>query len=585
MDMNDEKTRNRLFSSIKTSYRSIDWARNLTRSLTEEFAGGGYGANKYKLDTYINLMNQTVDAYTMVLVANRPRVMVNTKNPALQPFSKQYELAINSLIQEIGLDQTLRKWVMDAFFCVGIVKLHMAESGEVQINNDIWMDPGKPFASNISIDNFVYDLSATKFSKVKYAGDMYRIPFADLEQIAESLELIKDAVPTSKYPLDAEKMERFSRGTEVDSDEYEPMIDLADIWVPRDGMIYTFIVTKSGDFELSGPPIASIPWTGPELGPYELLGFGDVPENIMPSSPASHLSMMSRLANNLLRKQSRRAKAQKNVHLYEPGQSKSVTKIKSAGDDEFVESLTPADSYHTVSVGGVDPNTQAFLVNVLEMFDKSAGNLTAMLGLGAQSDTATQESLIHGAVNKKEANMQYRVVEGTARIVRGLGRMLWDDKFKVIQSRFEIEGAEGYSVDMPWTPEDRQGDFSDYDFEIDMFSMPYTSPNQKMQSVLGLITNFYAPLLPVLQSAGGTLNMQEITKFFAEMTNTPQLNNFIQFTSPSVVESDNETPASPPTTRNYVRKSVSGGGTPQAKSHASQMAWLGAGNEPGGGRE
>lgn len=583
MDMNDETTRNRLFHSIRSSYKGIEWARNLNRSLIDEFAGGGYGNNKNKFETVINMMNQTVDAYTMVLVANRPRVMISTKNPALQPFSKKYELAINNLVQEINLDQTLRKWVMDAFFCVGVIKTHMADSGQISIENDAYMDPGKPFASNISLDNFVYDLSASKYSQVKYAGDMYRIPFADLKDIAESPELIEDAVPTSKYPMDSDRLERFSRGLEVDSDEYEPMIDLADIWVPRDGMIYTFIVSRSAEFSLMGKPIASMKWEGPDTGPYELLGFGDVPENIMPTSPAAHLSVMSRLVNNLLRKQSKRAKAQKNVHLYEPGQAKSVTKVKSAGDDEFVEAISPTDSYHTVSVGGVDANTQSFMLNVMELFDKAAGNLTAMLGLGAQSDTATQESLIHGAVNKKEANMQYRVVEGTTRIVRALGRMLWDDKFKVINSRFQIEGAEGYEVDMPWTPEDRQGDFSDYDFEIDMYSMPYSSPSQKMQTILGLITNFYAPLMPALEAQGGTLNMQEITKFFAEMTNTPQLNNFIQFTAPSTLQSDNESPAGPPaTTRNYVRKSVSTGGTPQAKSHASQMAWLGAANEQQG---
>ena len=586
MDPYQENDRSRFFKSIESSFRGIEWARNLNRSLIEEYTGNGYGtggtSGRVKYEQLVNLMNQTVDAYTMALVANRPRVMVTSVDPNLRYFAKQYELAINRMIEQIGLEYTLKKWVLDAFFCVGIIKVHMADAGLVQIQPDRWMDPGQPFASNISIDNFVYDLSATKYSEVKYAGDMYRIPFADLKSGIFDPERIKDLTPTSKYALDGERLARISRGVEVDSDEFEPMIDLADIWVPRHGKIYTFAVDRVAQFTLKGEPIAEMDWTGPELGPYHLLGFNAVPENIMPTSPASHLAMMSRLVNNLFRKQSRRARNQRNVHGYDPAAVNSIKNIQKAGDDEFVEVQDAATAFHTISIGGVDANTQNFALAAMDMFDRMAGNLTAMLGLGAQAETNGQEQLIHGAVSKKEANMQYRVVDGAVRLIRNLGYMLWEDRFKVIRQEYPIDGAEGYSVDMTWTPEDRQGDFYDYDFNIDLYSMPYQSPSQKMSAVMQLLTQFYLPSLQLLQSQGGTINLQEVNYFFAQMLNSPELKNMIQFTSAPPEDAGGlgghpEGPMMPAATkREYVRKSVSTGGTPQGKNHAMQLAWASA---------
>lgn len=574
MNPTDELQRSRFFRSVESSFRGLEWARQQTRSLVEEYAGNGYGAGRVRFESVCNLLHQTVDAYTMSLVANRPRVLISTQDTNLQYFAKQYEVALNGLISEIGLEYTMRQWVLDAFFCLGIVKVHMADAGVVQLETDLWADPGKPFASNVSIDNFVYDLGARKFSEVKYAGDMYRIPFEDLKSGIFDQSQLDELQPTSKYAVDSDRLDRISRGLEVDFDEHEPMIDLADIWVPRDGKIYTFAVSRVAQFQLKGAPLAVMDWTGPEFGPYHLLGFNDVPENIMPTSPASHLAIISRLVNNIMRKQAKRAKNQRNIHLYEPANANSVKKAKIAGDDEFVEAITPKDNFTTISVGGVDGNLQNFATITMDLYDRMAGNLTAMLGLGAQADTKGQEELIHGAVSKKVANMQYRVVDGAVRLIRNLGHMLWHDKFKVIRGQFPVEGAEGYQVDATWTPEDREGDFYDYDFNIDLYSMPYQSPQAKMGSIIQALQTVHAPFMQLLQAQGGTLDIQELNSIMADMLNAPELRRIIKFTTPQEPTGGEGESAPQPstTTRNYVRKS-SGGGQNAPQSQAHQMKW------------
>ena len=583
MNPNDEIQRGRLAKAVETSYRELMPFRNLTRELVEEYAGSGYGRpNRPRHEILINLMNQTVDAYTMALVANRPRVLLSTQLPELTYFAKQFQVALNNLIEEIGLEFTLRQWVLDAFFCVGIVKVHMADSGLVQLENNIWMDPGKPFASNVGLDNWVHDMSATRWDQMKYAADSYRIPFEDLKHPMYDPDVVESLQPNTKASMEELRLERISRGESVDDDELEPMIDLADIWVPRDGKIYTFPLDSRGQFRIrSVKPVAVMDWDGAELGPYHLLGFNDVPENIMPTSPASHLASLARLANNLIRKQSRQARRQKDINTYTPAGAKDAQKIQRADDGAFIE-VQDGTQIGQVKMGGVDQQNQAFLVGVLGMYDRFAGNLTAMLGLGAQAPTASQEQIIQGRVSSKEAQMQYRVLDASSRLIRDLGGMLWNDKVKVIPGRIPIEGAEGYTVDSTWTPDDREGSFHDYCINIDIFSMQYQSPGEKVGALNQLITQVYGPMGALLSQQGGQLNLQKLVEFHAEMLNLPQLRECVQFQG-VIPEGggEQEKPGMPSsTTRNYTRQNIPTGGTAQSRAHIEQQAWLGGSVNP-----
>jgi hypothetical protein len=582
MDPNNPIQRNRLFKAMESSFRGIEWARNLNRGLVEEYHGSGYGTSPRRGETILNLMNQAVDAYTMSLVANRPRVLVTTEHQELLYFSRHFQAAVNNLIKEIGLELTLKQWVLDAFFCVGIIKVHMADAGVVSINNML-ADPGMPFASNVSIDNFGFDLGATKWYEVKYAFDSYRIPFDDLQGPQFDQAVVKDLMPNSKLTVDTERLEQISKGTECDHDEFEPQIDLVDVWVARDAKIYTYALNNRSQMQVKeSAPVSVMDWYGPEFGPYKLLGFNDVPEQILPVSPASHLSSLARLANNLFRKQSKRARAAQINPTYTPADTEGAKTAKKAGDGEWICVQDASAVGKPIITGGVDPNLQAFALDITEMFDRMAGNLTAMMGLGAQADTLGQEQLIHGAVSKKEANMQYRVVDNSVKLIRDLGYMLWNDKFKVIRSQISIEGAEGYSIDATWTPEDREADFFDYNFDIDLFSMPYQSPSQRANAIIGIIKNVYGPLAQQMQMQGGVVNVQKLNEILSELMGEPRLKEVIQFmgTMPDQGPGPQGQQKPVETTRNYTRKNIPTGGTAESRRHVRQQAWLGSSVNP-----
>lgn len=579
----------RLFSAVEHSYRSLKHFREMNQKLVQDYAGEYYQADRSDVlskvsDRYLNMLNQAVDAYIMLLAANCPRVMVSTAFQEYSPFAKHFEQAINAMIKEIGLEETLRQWVTDAFFCVGVIKTHLADSKLVEVEPDLWMDPGTPFASNVGLDDLVFDTSAKKWSQVKFAGDMCRIPYADAVEMFGQ-EAMRDIKPNSKFAVDGERVEAISRGTETDPDEFEPSIDLADIWIPRHKKIYTFAVDNRDTFKLKGQPLAVVPWDGDEHGPYHVLGFNDVPDNIMPTSPASHLEALDSLANDLMRKCSRQAQRQKDVHLYTAGGADAAQQVQLADDGQWVN-VNDKDDIALLKQGGVDPGNYAFMGGAMDMFDRMAGNLTAMMGLGRQASTVGQEKLIHEASSTKGASMQRTVVSGTVRLVKALAQMLWADEAKEIVSQMQIPGAtKGYVATYRWTPGDREGNFIDYNFDIDVYSMQYQSPSAKVESLNTLLSQVYLPMLQVLMQQGAIVDFFALTKLYAELMRLPELLQIIKFTN--VIESSDTVspiatiPKAPTSTRRYVRENVSGSqqGMGEQLSMAMSQAQMGGGSQ------
>ncbi|MEM6363291.1 MAG: hypothetical protein AAF745_02610 [Planctomycetota bacterium] len=582
----------RMFRSVQKSYRALEPYREMTQKLVEDYAGTYYGnetTSETRANRYVNLLNQAVEAYQMLLAANRPRVMISTNLTQYRAFAKHFQYAINALIKEIHLEDTMAQWVMDAFFCVGIVKTHLANSGVVELETDLWMDPGRPFASNISLDNFVYDMRANKWSEVRYAGDMYEMSWDDATDLFGE-DALMEHVPRNRRALDVERVDSLSKSVESDSDDFEDMIDLADIWVPRHGVIYTYVVQSRRDFILAGSkPVAIEPWTGDEDGPYHLLGFGDVPENIMHASPASHLEMLDALVNDLFRKSARQARRQKEVNLYTAGGAKASQQVQMADDGEWVN-VNDTSDIKSMDQGGVNQGNYAFLVGSIETFDRMAGNLRAQLGLGQQAETLGQEKLVHGAASQKVDKMSKTVVSAVTRLIKALGMMLWQDDVKQIVSEIPIQGARGISVTSVWKPGDREGNFIDYNFDIDVYSMQYQSPSGKLAQLSEVVQNVFIPLSPMLAQQGGAIDMFALTNQYADLMNLPELRDVVRFVgvtgdsvSPSAMT---EVPRKPPnSTRNYVRTNVSANSqTPMAQSvqMMGQAASLSGPQTPGG---
>lgn len=560
----DEKNFQHLARAVETSYRKLEPFRKLALNLVQDYTGPGYGdqADRGQHEKFINLMNQAVDAYMMLLSANTPRVLVSTHDMAFSAFAGHFQVALNNLLKKIEFGTTHYDWVLDAFFCVGVIKVHMADTGQVVHEGDVLMDPGMPYASNVSIDDLVFDMSARKSTEATFIGDMYRIPFDSLKDPMYDQKVVSDLRPTSKVSVEGDRLEQISTGSEVDNDEFEPQIDLADIYIPREKKIYTFAVTGRGQFQIDARPLHSFDWIGTEKGPYKFLGFNPVPKNIMPVSPAAHLSSLDRLTNNLMRKQARQAHRQKENPVYTPAGGADADRLRQAADGEWVKVQDPKE-VNVIRQGGPDPGNQNFLLNNIELFDRMAGNLPAMMGLGTSSDTVGQERLIHAAGSRKGGQMQRRVLEATTEVIEELAYLLWQDQFMEIPGEIELDGMPDYRVRSDWQPDDREGEFKDYGFQIDVHSMSYQAPSERVQAINTLLGTIYIPMMQALQAQGGQIDFARLTKLHSELLNLPRLTEIIAFTAP--IDDASAGPmgmsaGKPATTeRRYVRTDGQGG--------------------------
>lgn len=589
MNLNKDVDRSKLFKAMDASYQKMEWNRDLNKAMVSASAGSAYGPQDEagEFETILYLMRQAADATTMSLAANSPVAMIETNRPELTFFAKHSAVALNNLLAEIRIAEVIQRWVADAFYSgLGTMYLHQGDTAASELWDGIWIDPGTPMASNVAPDDRVWDMSATRWDQVKYEAHSYRLPIEDLEDDRFEQKVVKELRPSPKAGFSgwSDRTESLSKGYESDADDLIPMVDVMDVWIPREKRIYTFAMDPQSRFSGRLGPLCTMDWDGPEWGPYPKLTFLTVPENLIGLSLAAQMATLARLANNLMRKQMNQADRQKEITIYTPAAADDFAKIKSTpdGGSVCVRDLSEIGKYET---GGVNAANMAFLESAVQKFDRFAGNLPAKLGLGSQANTLGQEEMIQGQVMATQGQLQLRLHDATRELVRGLWFMLWHDAAKRMPGRLDVPNVPGATVDATWTPEFRMGRFDEYSLSIDVHSMGYRPPQQKFADIVQLVTQVYAPLAPVFLQQGGQIDMQEFTEAAAEALQNPRIKRIFNFAAPRPGEQPDmpQSAGGMPTqtTRNYVRQDSPN--PANANQAASPEEWLSMAQQPAQG--
>lgn len=579
LDLKDKQKRGRLLKAIKTSREALEPFRRVRKELIRDYVGSWYSESGARNKTLVNLMNQTARIYTVALAANNPQVMVSTPNSDNWPFAKRFEVNLNKLISDMELDVTFRAIVLDAFFCLGCGVVMMRDTdtrfhGLLESEEDVWLDPGEPWLNRVSLDDLVLDMTAKELTKMRYCGHRYR---ADYEKVMDEpgydKKVTKRLSPTSKNTTDSPDFARdIAAGDAVDDDELKPMIWLQDIWVAENNTISTMAL----DQDL--PPLLEREWTGSQAGPYKFLSLGSVPDNIIPASPAINLKGMHDLQNRLHRRMEEDSDAHRTVNVYPPSGADDAERLRTAERNSWQRMNNPKD-ISQVEFGGVDQRDLGLAAFIQDEYDRFAGNLQAMGGLGPQASTVGQEELIHGQVSRNEADMRMAVVGFASESIMDLGRLMWNDETLELQSSIPM-GNSGMEVPSNWTPDNRMGSFDDYDLRVEPYSMVFKTPEQKLQELFAVLREL-APMWPMFQASGATFDAEAIVEEIARLKNRPEFKRFITFADPSAMlgGDENTVRQSPVTTRNTVRKNIPTGGTQASRSSILQQAMMGGNSQ------
>lgn len=576
IDLSNDEKRSRLFKAIRSSRNAMEPFRRVRKELIKDYVGSLYSESGAENKTLINLINQTARIYTISLAATNPQVLVSTPRSENISFARRFEVNLNKLISDMALDQTFRMIVLDAFFCLGCGVVMMRDTstrfhGLLESEEDVWLDPGEPWFNRVSMDDLILDMSAKELSKMRYCGHRYR---ADYEKVMDEPGYSKKAKeklrPTSREHSESTGSARdVASNGEAPDDDLKDMVWLMDVWIAENNSI----VTMACEQESLGPLIER-DWTGSQEGPYKFLSLGDTPDNVIPTSPAINLKYLHDLQNRLHRRMEEDSDAHRVVNTYPPGGSDEANTIRKAGRNDWIKIGDPR-SINQIEVGGIDQRDMALATFLQTEFDRMAGNLQAMGGLGAQASTVGQEELIHGQLSKNVADMRVAVVNFAATCTLDLGRLMWEDQALELQTSMPV-GNTGIQVRSDWTPDYRLGEFEDYEFRVEPYSMVFKTPQQHLQEYFQVLQQI-APLWPMFQASGATLNVQVLVDEIARLLNKPEIKQLITFAVPAeMLGGDQNTIRSPSTTtRTNIRKNVSDGGTADARNSALIQTLMG----------
>jgi hypothetical protein len=581
----------RLTPAIRWSRKQLRKYRQERASAIKDYVGTHYGVRKSDRDT-VNMLRMAVTIYSRMLMPNRPQASVTPRSRDIYVHNQltnsadSLARAVNRLAEDIRLEDTLKRAVVDAHFLMGIVRTGLEPTSRTP-RPDMSDDPGQPFAECISFDDFAFDYRTRRKTACEFMGHRYMIPlryladsgYYDKKKVSKLLEHYSgdDSEEEGKNAEDRVDEMTIEEGRNDPDQSLSKKVALWDFFLPEDRRIVTVC-----SYDLS-MVLREIDYEGPEEGPYHLLGYSDVPDHLIPLCPAAEMTDLSQLISVLINKMSRQAVKSKNVLLYSGEAAEQADRLDKASDFEAIRAENWGDT-KMEKMPGVDQATMAFFMQMSNEFKMQNGNLDALGGLGPQSRTATQDQLLTESASKRVGEMQNKVIGMSRSVLRSLAWWLFYDP--IIELPITKQVGE---LEIPWTftPEDIAGDFLDYNFDVDVYSLGDNSPQVKLQ-VIDQTFMQVVQVMELLQQSGMTVDVEKYLELRARLSNTPELARLIKHLEPPQEPSTDQPVGQPPskfskkpsvTHRTYERINRPSA-TNQGKDKVMQSLLLGGKSQP-----
>ncbi|MDD5011461.1 MAG: hypothetical protein PHQ00_04990 [Phycisphaerae bacterium] len=494
--------------------------------LLKEYVGAHYSDSGATDKVPVNLLELAMNIYLQRLVAQSPAVLVNTDYAKLRETAIRFELAINHLIKEIDLCKSLELAVTGAMLCMGVVKVGLNHY-QIEVGG-VLHDSGQPFCDFVSLDDWVHDMTVDNLENAQYEGNFYYVT----EDEAEAMfpDKIDKLIPVEQQNIES-KGHSISESDPKRREEFRKTIRLLDLWLPKQNLI---LQCQASDDD--SDPISSvlrvIEWNGPERGPYHKLGFSVVESNTIPLAPAMLWRDLHELANRLFRKLGRQADREKTITTVQQGHEDDGRKINECPDGEAVV-LGSTGKVEEQHYGGISAQSLGFLLTVKDLYGYLAGNLDMLGGLGPQSETLGQDQLLSASASMRVQKMQKAVYAFTAGIVEDLGYYLWNDPYITIPVTKRVKGFDDISVTVPFGPEQRENDFVEYNIKIEPYSMQYNTPEAKLQGIRTVFSEIIAPMMPIMEAQGITVDFESLFRKISKLGNLPELQDILIYSSPN----------------------------------------------------
>ncbi len=527
MPFDPENTRDvsRLVKSVRQSRKQLGDHLKLRNAFQREYLGAHYSDQGSVKSVAPNLVEQFVSIHKRLLAPTAPSAFVNVRDQSLLGARSKLELGINHLVEEIDLESTLELTTYDALMLMAIVKVGI--TNETTSYDGYRHDEGQPFVDHILLNDWVHDYKAKSWETVEYAGDR---SFEPLELLQETYPEHADALHRAEFTSGGETFDSQQDPVDRRAEGGERVSDYTGVWefwLPREGLILV-MPDSPNQGGVQNVVLEAIEWQGPEFGPYHMLGFEFVPGSTIPLSPIATVFALAKLHGALFRKSSRQAEHQKTVLGAGRGKAADATKLVNAGDMEVVTVDDP-NLIKDFKFNGADPQTMQFGALTRDLFSKFAGNLELLGGLSPQSETLGQDRLLAENASERLKTMQKRVKAFTKGILRDLGWWLFTDP-RIELPLVKPNPGSSQGIQLTLTAEDMEGDFLDYNIDVNPYSLQARTPDEEFNLLMQLVQGVIMPFSPQLQQQGMTVNFPVLLRRLAELKNMKPIDEFLMFT-------------------------------------------------------
>ena len=495
----------RLQKAIKDSHKMTSDMRENRLAILERYASGWYDPKVGSSRRPLNMVYRYITTMVPFLVSRNPRFMCEASNNGeLSGFANTFQLALNHLIQEIDFRDTLRSVVRDSLVGVGIVKTGMTPNGTIDIGGHTYQQ-GQPYSQTVDFDDYVFDIVAQSQKDVKFQGNRYRLPldfvresglFKNFDKLDSSMPMYGDDNFNPKKISDSDV-------SNTDYSELYDYVELYDIYLPDEGIMVTLPSEGQGDKYLR------VTDEMPEEGCFDILQYHEFPNSCIGIPPCYAIMDMDEQLNQLIRRMQRSMTREKSILAYEGGATKDAERVVGAQDGEAVR-VEHIDMIKEVTFGGTDGRALDFATWIRSQVSDQGGNLDTVGGLKDESGTLGQSQMIQQNAGRVIEDMVGQVHNFGQSIGKKLAWYLFHDPLIKIPVVKEMKHWEPLRV--VYDEDTKEGDWVDFNFEIEPYSMQSSTPEEGYQKLLTFVNQVVLPVLPILQANGTQLNAMEYLK-------------------------------------------------------------------------
>lgn len=474
------------------------------KKMLEYWASGYFKESGEQVHT-LNLTARMIGILVPYLTMGNPRVLIETKYPQLKPFADTTELQMNHWIEQVRLSHTaLRPMVFNSLVGAGIAITGVMKEEDVEWRGQ-YLEIGQPFVDVIDDSDYIGDVNARNRESFEMEGYYFRMPTEKAKDFygGKVADMIK---PTYKLHGDYSPDEvSKSQLTTQEKMSLRDHTEFMNIWLPDERVIITML---PGRWKI----LKTVEYDGPTNGPIHVLGYAYMPDNPMPVPPVWTNLDLDTAINVIINKIRSQAEREKSVLAYEDEAAEDVERITKTPDGGTVKVNALAKT-QVVTYGGISKELMDWPAYLESQFSIQGGNLYTMGGRDVMAQTLGQEQMLQSNAFRMMDDMVNQTYEFVTEILKDVAWYRWTDP--TIQEKVVKVMRDIAEVQALFDRTTRKGEFVDYVYKVEPYSMQRFNPQMKYQQLREFLQGWMLQVIQLAQQQGITVDVNAATRKLA----------------------------------------------------------------------